>query len=113
MANSGPLLVRGEVAFIHGASYTNTSSISGTSDATDDYGDTVHWSGRTWWRTEGRTRADTGLASGVVTCSIAEIPDENGWRVSQQGWADGTATVLPRGTRLYSPREDRAGDRAT
>ena len=83
--------------------------VSGTSDAADDYGDTVEWSGRTWWRTEGRTTADTHLASGVVICSIAEIPNAKGWRVAQQDWADGVATVLPRGTRLYSPREDRAG----
>ncbi|SEQ02438.1 hypothetical protein [Microlunatus flavus] len=77
-----------------------------TSNATDDYGDTVHWDGRTWWRTEGRTKAD-GNVVGVVTCTVAEIPNENGWRVSPRGWADGTATVLPKGTRLTTASEER------
>lgn len=81
--------------------------LTNTSDATDDYGDTVHWDGRTWWRAEGRTTADTDEL-GEVVCSISQMPNEHGWRVSQQGWPDGTATVLPRGTRLYTPSEDRA-----
>jgi hypothetical protein len=81
--------------------------VTNTSDATDDYGDVVQWEGQTWWRSEARTRADSD-EFGVVTCTVGSIPNEHGWRVAQQGWPDGTATVLPRGTRLYGPREDRA-----
>lgn len=84
--------------------------LPGTSNATDDYGDTVESAGQTWWRTEGRTTAEPSLQVGVVTCSISEMPNENGWKVAQDDWADGVATVLPSGTRLYSPREDRAGE---
>ena len=82
--------------------------LPGTSNATDDYGDTVQWAGRVWWRTEGRTKADSNPV-GEVTCSIGDIPNENGWKIAP-GWADGVATVLPRGTRLSSPSEDRAGE---
>jgi hypothetical protein len=81
--------------------------ITNTSDATDDYGDVLQWDGQTWWRSEGRTKADTNQL-GVVTCTVGSIPNEHGWRVAQQGWPDGTATVLPRGTRLYTSLEDRA-----
>ena len=81
--------------------------ITHTSNATDDYGDVLQWQGRTWWRTERRTTADTN-ALGVVTCSVTAMPNPHGWRVAQQGWADGTATVLPRGTPLFTPAEDRA-----
>ena len=80
--------------------------LPGTSDATDDYGDVVRWSGRTWWRTEGRTKADTNLV-GVVTCSLGDLPNENGWRIAPE-WSDGVATVLPRGTELHTASEDRA-----
>jgi hypothetical protein len=67
----------------------------------------VEWDGRTWWRSEGRTTADTEQV-GVVTCLVGEIPNEHGWRVAGGDWPDGTATVLPRGTTLHLPREDRA-----
>ena len=81
--------------------------VTNTSDATDDYGDVLQWGGQLWWRSEGRTKAGTDEL-GVVTCTVGAIPNEHGWKVAQQGWPDGTATVLPRGTRLFTALEDRA-----
>ncbi len=81
--------------------------LTNTSNAADDYGDVVAWSGRSLWRTGGRTTA--GEQVGVVGCSVSSMPDRDGLRVSQLPWADGTATVLPRGTTLHRPREDRGG----
>lgn len=34
---------------------------------------------------------------------------DSGWRVAPGPWPDGAATVLPRGTSLHHPFEDRSG----
>jgi hypothetical protein len=81
--------------------------LTNTRNSTDDYGDTVEWAGQTWWRSEARTTADTEQV-GVVTCLVSAMPNEHGWRVASGRWPDGAATVLPRGTTLHLPREDRA-----
>ncbi len=81
--------------------------LTNTSNGTDDYGDVVEWDGRTWWRSEGRTTADAEQV-GVVGCVVTEMPNAHGWRVAAGPWPDGAATVLPRGTTLHLPREDRA-----
>jgi hypothetical protein len=81
--------------------------LTNTRNSTDDYGDTVEWAGQTWWRSEARTTGDLEQV-GVVTCSVSAMPNEHGWRVAQGRWPDGVATVLPRGTTLHLPREDRA-----
>jgi hypothetical protein len=81
--------------------------LTNTRSSTDDYGDTVEWAGQTWWRSEARTTADVEQL-GVVTCSMSDLPNEHGWRVAPGRWPDGATTVLPRGTTLHPPREDRA-----
>jgi len=81
--------------------------LTNTRNGTDDYGDTVEWAGQTWWRSEARTTAD-GAQLGVVTCSMSDMPNDHGWRVAPGRWPAGAATVLPRGTTLHLPREDRA-----
>lgn len=78
-----------------------------TSNATEDFGDTVEWGRRTYWRSDGSTRAADRL--GVVTCSVLADRGNTGWRVAPGPWPDGAATVLPRGTPLHLPTEDRGG----
>ena len=81
--------------------------VTNTSNGTQDFGDTVTWAGQTWWRSE--RRATAGAAQlGVVTCLVADIPNEQGWQVASGPWPDGAATALPRGTTLHPPREDQA-----
>ena len=81
--------------------------LTNTSNATEDFGDTVKWAGRTYWRSEGETRAAAQV--GVVTCSAIADLGGRGWRVAPGPWPDGAATVLPRGTSLHVPSEDRGG----
>ncbi len=81
--------------------------LTNSSNGSEDFGDTVHWGGRTYWSSEGRTTAAAEL--GVVTCSVSAMPNEDGWRLAPGAWPDGAATFLPRGTTLHLPREDRSG----
>lgn len=81
--------------------------VTNTSRSTQDFGDTVTWGGRTWWSSEATTTAAAQV--GAVTCSVSAMPNENGWRVTSDPWPDGAATLLPGGTTLHLPREDRAG----
>lgn len=78
-----------------------------TDNATEDFGDTVSWAGRTYWRTEGKTRGAARL--GVVTCSVLTDRGDTRWRTAPGPWPDGAATVLPRGTSLHVPVEERGG----
>jgi hypothetical protein len=78
-----------------------------TTTATEDFGDAVTWAGRTYWLTEGKTRA--GAQVGVVSCSVTNDLGNREWRVAPGPWPDGAATVLLRGTSLHAPAEDRAG----
>src|SRR4051794_79686 len=52
--------------------------VTNTSNGSDDYGDTVHWGGRTYWSSEARTTAGAEQL-GVVTCSVSDMPNEHGW----------------------------------
>lgn len=81
--------------------------LTNTVDATEDFGDTVTWAGQTYWLTGGDVRGAAQV--GVVTCSYLADRGDSGWRVAPGPWPDGAATVLPRGTSLHVPAEDRAG----
>lgn len=81
--------------------------LTNTSNAAEDFGDAVDWAGRTYWLTEGKTRGAAQV--GVVTCSFLTDRGDSGYRVALGPWPDGAATVLPRGTSLHAPAEDRAG----